>query len=116
MTHYEISLRGGLCGRIWMPATLAGMDLSVDLSREIDRFTDKPTLRELLLHVLCEHGGDFQSASFTCDTEIVVRRETLSDGRRKVVSRSWPITAFKSVSDMVEADVFTGDYCSDDDC
>jgi hypothetical protein len=114
MAQYDIALQGGLCGNIWWPNARCGKDISIDLSRKIGRFTDKPTMRDLLLHVLMERGVDFQTARFTEDTEIVVTREKQSDNRRSTQSRYWPITAFKSVSDLVEKDTFTADFCNED--
>lgn len=115
MASYKITLSGGVCGKLWMPAMTGGMDINVNLSREIDRFTDKPTLRELLLHVLMEHGGDFQSASFTVNTDIVVSREVVTSDRRRMVSRTWSIGAFKSVTDLVDPDAYSSDFYPNDD-
>lgn len=117
MTHYDITLRGGICGAIWWPVgAKCGSDLAVDISREMGRITGgKPTLRDVIELVMCEKGGDFQMARLTADTEILVTSRRLTDGRTKTHTRYWSVTAFPSIADYVDAETCTGDFCGCDD-
>lgn len=121
MSHYEMTLRGGICGAIWWPmGAKCGMDLSVDLSREMSRITGgdgKPTLRDVISLVMCEKGGDFQGALLTGDTEIAVTSYRAGPDQRITDKRTryWPVTAFPSIADYVDADTFTGDFHGSDD-
>lgn len=108
---YRMRLIGALTGPIWWPSgAIAGRQIDVDLVSEAGRM-DNPTLRELLLHIVHERGGDFQGCDFTSDTEIVITRDRAQrTGFNTIRSRYWPITAFKSVADMVKADTYAGDF------
>jgi hypothetical protein len=118
MTHYDISLRGGICGPIWWPAgAKCGSDLSVNLSREIGRICGgKPTLRDAIELVMSEKGGDFQSAHLTSDTEICVTAYRTGPDQRVTSKRTryWPVTAFPSIADYVDAETTMSDFYSDD--
>lgn len=120
MTHYDIALRGGICGPIWWPVgAKCGSDLSVNLSREIDRIVGgRVTLRDVIQLVMSERGGDFQSAMLTADTEISVTAYRAGPDQRirSKRTRYWPITAFGSIADYVDQDAHTGDFhgCDDD--
>lgn len=118
ITHYNINLRGGICGNIWQPGIgKCGMPLNVNLSREIARIyspdDSRVTLRDAIELIMCENGGDFQSAKLTGDTEICVSSAKISDGRMKKHSRYWPITAFPSIADYVDEDAFSFDFCGE---
>lgn len=111
-THYDITIRGAICGNIWQPGTgKCGLPLNVNLSREIARFyrPDGPrvTLRDAIELVMCENDGDFQSAKFTSDTDIIVR-----SGER---TRYWPVTAFPSIADYVDDEAFSSDFNGGDE-
>jgi hypothetical protein len=118
-THYDITLRGGICGAIWWPmGAKCGSDLNVDLSREIGRITGgKPTLRDVIELVMCEKGGDFQNALLTADTEIAVTAYRTGPDQRITSKRTryWPVTAFPSIADYVDAETHTGDFCGCDE-
>lgn len=112
ITHYDISIRGGICGAIWWPVgAKCGRDLNIDLSREIARIYSsdgsRVTLRDAIELIVCENGGDFQSAKLTGDTEIIVK----GDGKR---TRHWPITSFPSITDYVDAESFSSDFYASD--
>jgi hypothetical protein len=113
MLHYDIKLYGAITGNMWWPVgEPAGKDICISLSNEADRFTDTPTLRDLMLHVITEHGGDFGGdVRFTEDTTITVTSRATGRSR----SRDWPITAFPSISDMVAKEVFSGDFTYSDE-
>lgn len=111
MLHYDITLHGGVTGAMWWPVGVAGgKSVRIDLTRE-EALMESPTLRELLDHVLMRQGGDFQGATFTGDTFIEVTSRK-ADRRH---TRSWDITSFPSVADMVSADVYLGDFMGEDD-
>jgi hypothetical protein len=116
-TQYNITLRGGLCGAIWWPVgAKCGMDLNVDFSREASRIVgDKVTLRDVIELIICEKGGDFQEALLTGDTELCVTVQRLSDGRRKSHTRYWPVTAFPSIAEYVDAESFSYDFNGESD-
>ena len=106
----HISLAGHLVGSIWMPAMECSQYISADLTREQERFTEKPTLRELLLHILMEHGGDFRSASFSRETTITLETtQPRKDGKGyRTRRRCYELTQFPTVADLVDvnAEVF----------
>lgn len=110
MTHYDLTLSGGITGTMWMPACQGAVSFKLNLSREIGRFTEKPTLREALSHVLMEKGGDFQDSAYTADTCLTVTARKTN----RVKSRTWGITSFPSVADMVNADVYYSDFDSEE--
>lgn len=122
MTHYDIALRGGICGAIWWPVgAKCGVDLSINLSREINRIVGdgRPTLRDVIQLVMSEKGGDFQSAMLTADTEICVTAHRAGPDQRirSTRTRYWPITAFPSIADYVDGEAHSGDFhgCDDDE-
>lgn len=114
-THYDILLRGGLCGSIWWPVgAKCGLPLNVDLSREISRIVgDKVTLRDVIELIINEKGGDFQGALLTGDTELCVTVQRLGDGRVKSHTRYWSITAFPSIADYVDSESYLCDFTDD---
>jgi hypothetical protein len=120
-THYDITLRGGICGAIWWPyGAKCGMNLSVNLSREIARIHSpdgsRVTLRNAIKLVLCEKGGDFQSARLTGDTEICVTAYRTSESQRITSERTryWLVTAFPSIAYYVDTDTHSSDFNSEE--
>lgn len=107
----SITLYGGVTGNLWMPSHVRGCKrLRVNLENERARLTGKPTIRQLLLYLLMEHGGDFQNAKFTCDTVVQFVR-TKQEGRRTVKRiREVDLDKFKDVSDLIAEGVFEGDF------
>lgn len=117
ITHYDITLRGGICGPIWWPVgAKCGMDLNVDLSREIARVSSsdgsRVTLRDAIELVMCEKGGDFQSSMLTADTEICITAYCTNESQRITSKRTryWPITSFPSIADYVDTDTCSYDF------
>jgi hypothetical protein len=113
MLHYDIRLSGAITGALWWPVGVAaGVDISIDVTREAARFTEAPTLRELVLHIIGERGGDFGGdVRLTEDTTLTVTSR--SNGRSR--SRDWPITAFPSIADCVALEAFSFDFGHYDD-
>lgn len=106
-------ISGGLCGRIWMPAVSAGKCFHGNVRAQIDRFSDPngTTFRDVLLHMLMEHGGDFQSAQFTADTVLrVERRWVESPGKYRVHVYERELIKLRDCADLVDADTYTGDW------
>lgn len=110
MAHYDLTLSGGITGTMWWPQAEGAISFRLDLSREIGRFTEKPTLREALLHVLMEKGGDFQNSVFTADTCLTITARKPD----RMKSRTWEITSFPSIADMVNAEVYHSDFTWND--
>lgn len=110
MTEYRIAFVGGIHGPMWWPNGVdAGKTIIEDL--RIAATDTRPTLRQWLLSIQMKHGGDYQHSTFTADSEILISRDTgIRAGHRTVKSRYWPITAFKSVSDLWDADTLASDY------
>jgi len=108
---YDIELRGTLCGPIWQ-GPRCSMDISADLTREAARIVGgKVTLRDVIQLVMCERAGDFQNAQLTADSEIMVR----SGHGRTARHRWWPVTAFPSIADYVDAEALSCDFGGNDD-
>jgi hypothetical protein len=114
-------LSGGICGPIWWPVgAMCGTPLQFDL-RSYGGFgpeggctPPRESFREVLDSVLMRHGGDFQSARFTADTELVIeRRRPDGAGRYSVHVRR--INVSDIAPDMVHADTYTGDFFGEED-
>lgn len=97
-----------------MPAVTGTLQYAGNVDRTLARFSNASdaTMREVLLHELMEHGGDFQNSRFTADTHIIVTRKAAS-GRRTHV-REIPVCAWPDCSDLVDADVYTGDFSGEE--
>lgn len=109
---------GGLCGRIWMPDTAAGTPFHDDAGARFARFSDPrgATFRDALLSALMEKGGDFQSAKFTADTELIVERIRVhGPGRMSVHTRRWPVADLPDCGDLVDPECFSWDFNGADD-
>lgn len=109
---YPIRLTGGLIGPIWWPSgrvccALITLDLRHEASRSLDR---NVTLRELLLSIQTERGGDFQHCQFTGDTELTISRTKRTERMTTTTQCTWKLTSFKSVSDLVAGDQYSSDY------
>lgn len=72
------------------------------------------TLRDLLLLVLSERGGDFQSASFTADTVVRFERVYTRHGSRYVHVREREIGELVGMNDLVDFDAYAGDFMGED--
>ena len=109
----EISISGHAFGPMWMPCCTALIKLSGNLNDLEDRFGDRLTLREFVMHVLHDGTRDLQHAKFTADSAIVVTswQHSSTSTTRAVCTRTreWPLTAFPSVADMVAQEVNTWD-------
>lgn len=105
------TLEGSLVGSIWMPAIEASKPFMVDLDRERHRFTERPSFRELLLHILMEEGGDFQNPSFGIDTTVTVTGCKTVGKKQVRTSKTYELTDFPSVNDLVDetAPIFSGE-------
>jgi hypothetical protein len=100
-TATQIKITGYLVGYIWMPCGECWKDLEYDLSGEQRRFIEPGTLRD---HVLrATNDGDFQSCSIA-QGEIVVTRTSRSGGTTIRRTRSFPMSMFPSVSDLIHDD------------
>jgi hypothetical protein len=104
---------GAICGHMWMPDAMAGKPFQGDIRRAIDRFSDPSgvTFRDVLLHMLMENGGDFQSASFSSDTVIRIERRCVdSPGKYRVHVKELAIAEMADLSDLVEPDTFSCEF------
>lgn len=82
----DISIKGYLIGAIWWPVgEECYKPISYSVTREDGRFSEPGTLRDHVLHMLMEHGGDFQNARVA--GEIVVTSEMVSDNRHVIKRR-----------------------------
>ena len=78
-----------------------------------DRHGDRPTLRDMVLHVT--NDGDFKSCSIADGTVEFRRVRTLPNGERLTRTRTMDIRSFPSVADcVVEED--SDDYYAILDC
>lgn len=107
--RYDMTIQGGVTGAMWWPTGVrAGRSFSIS-ARDMDSLDarmDSPSLRELLLHVLSDEGGDYQGAEFTSDAVLTVRGVART--------REWPLTAFPSVRDLIAVDTFAGDFVGEE--
>ena len=107
-------ISGAICGNTWMPQTLAGFPISFDLQSRRRRFSDgHGTVRECLESWLCENGGDFQDAEFTADTEIIIEYRTPTPTGYQYHVRTRTLADCPSVADLVNQDVYAGDFFDD---
>ncbi len=116
MTTFQTTaayVSGAICGHMWMPASMAGIPVNLDIRRQIDRFSDPAgtTFRDVLLHMLMEHGGDFQDARFSADTVIRVERRAVdAPGKYRIHVWEREVAALSDLGDLVHADMCTGDF------
>jgi hypothetical protein len=95
-------IRGTVVGPIWWPV---GEDMQkhvrVDLTRERDRFTERAgSLRHMVINIVAD--GDFQSASLTGDSELIVTCTSRGpNGTVSQKSRFIPLAKIKSIADCV---------------
>ncbi len=110
------TIKGALCGHIWMPQVKATLPITEDLHARFNRFSDKAgaTFRDALLSTLNEKGGDFQSAQFTADTSLVITRCKFIGGSRstrfETKIREIPISELPDCEDLVDADTYSYDF------
>jgi hypothetical protein len=108
----EAYLSGAICGPIWSPVGVkCGKPLRVDLSGQFKRFSEPATFRDVLELILIHEGGDFQSAKFSADTEIVILRKTsVKPYVYQTRARVRELINLPAFSDLVDNDVWTGDF------
>lgn len=100
---------GAICGDLWMPQTLAGKPVKIDLEREMKRFNSPATFRDVLLSILMEQGGDFLNAEFSEDSIIRIERTTdRRAGTYSVHVKEIPISRIEP--DLVREDVLASDF------
>jgi hypothetical protein len=115
--HVEAYLSGSICGPIWWPSgAVCGRPLRVDLHGKFRRFSEPASFRDVLESVLMEEGGDFQSARFSADTELVFLRKTRIDQTtHQVRVRARELVNFSEFSDLVDSEHYTSDFMGYDD-
>jgi hypothetical protein len=108
---------GAICGHMWMPDSMAGIPDNHNLRAQFDRFSGGgATMRDALLHILMERGGDFQDARFSADTVIRVERRAVdAPGQYRLHVKERAIAELPGLSDLVHADAYTGDFCGSED-
>lgn len=105
----EISIRGYLVGPIWWPVgEECWKDLCYDVLREEGRFSEPPTLRDHLNHLVAELGGDFQGCSIAQGELIIRTSRRDSAGATITRTRAWPLDRFPSAKDYCHSDP---DWC-----
>ena len=108
-------ISGAICGRIWLPAVDAGIPFRGDVRQQINRFSDprSATFRDVLDHMLMEHGGDFQNPAFTSDTVLRVERRASTGAGYQVRVFERKLSALRDCEDLVRPDTFAVDYCGE---
>lgn len=107
------TVQGALCGHIWMPDVKATLHIAEDLKARFNRFSDKSgaTFRDALLSTLNERGGDFQSAQFTADTTLTIKRvRTISPQRYETRIKEVAISELPDCEDLVDQDYYSYDF------
>lgn len=117
-SYTTVSIQGGICGKIWMPAIECGrlVDDCILTKRPGYRqgMIDKgDTFSQILSSWLLAHGGDYQNPLFTCDTVIAFekvfeKRDGVSHIHRKEILIS------DIDKDLVREDVHSSDFLGDD--
>lgn len=102
---YGITLWGALTGPIWWPV---GEMAAKKVRWEFP--AGRRTLREHLLGFMAAEGGDFQWCKFTGDSHIVIDAINVGPKRFRTYRRTWDLTSFKSIADLIDADVFENDF------
>ena len=106
-------IHGALCGHIWMPAVKATLPITENLHARFNRFSNKAgaTFRDALLSTLSERGGDFQDASFTADTSLVITRQRFITNRQfETKVREIPVSELPDCADLVDEETYSFDY------
>lgn len=108
----EAYLTGAICGPIWWPVgAKCGKPLRVDLSRHFKRFSEPATFRDVLESILMHEGGDFQSAKFSADTEIVILRKTsIKPYVYQTKARVRELINLPEFADLVDSDAWATDF------
>ena len=110
-----IYLSGAICGDLWMGG-LAGTPHNIDLQRERNRCGEQPSIRDLLLLVLAERGGDFQGAEFAADTVIrIERRNVQAPGVYTMHIRERELANLPDCADLVNMNAYSSDFFGDCD-
>ena len=109
-------ISGALCGSIWWPVgAKCGVPIRVDIDREMRRFSAPASFRDLLQHIVCERGGDFQNAMFTADTTIRVERRAIdAPGKYRVHVWERELSALPDCADYVDQDCYSSDFMGED--
>lgn len=115
--HTEAYLSGGICGPIWWPSSaVCGRPLRVNLHDKFKRFSEPASFRDVLESILMHEGGDFQSARFSADTELVFLRKTRSGPScHQVRVRVRELLNQPEFSDLVDSEHFTSDFMGEDE-
>lgn len=101
-----VSISGQIHGALWMPNADGYVD--VDVRTDLSRFVSRPTLRQLVDHVMTEHGGDFRDGGrLTADTLVTIQQHrSTGRGTVKRLSRTYDAADLASIADFVGADSF----------
>jgi hypothetical protein len=106
------TLQGALCGKIWIPAVKCTLPITENMRQRFARFSVKAgaTFRDALLSTLNEEGGDFQNASFTADTMLVIKRaRNVTPGRYETRIREIEVSALSDCADLVDQETYSYD-------
>ena len=104
-------ISGAICGKMWMPAAMAGKLIKKDLRGTWGFFSKGDSFRDALNSLLMREGGDFQNAEFTSDTVIRIERKTQNvAGKYEVNVREIEIGKLCDCGDLVNADAFACDF------
>lgn len=113
-----IKVTGAICGKIWWPqGAVCGKGFSETISHNQQCFNKKwdkgDTLRDCLLSILTNMGGDFQNAQFTTDSEVEFTANVVTrKGARTVLSRVYAIGELPGCGDLADSEYFASDFNS----
>lgn len=100
-----------------MPNTKATLSITEDLHARFNRFSEKAgaTFRDALLSTLNERGGDFQSAQFTADTTLTIKRvRTVKPNHYETRIKEIAISELPDCDDLVDQDCYSYDFDNED--
>lgn len=102
-------LSGAICGKMWMPAILAGKPVNKSLRGIWGFMEEGDSFVDALHSLLMRDGGDFQNAKFSADSVIRIERKTRNEGGTYSVHVK-EIEVSKLAPDLVLPNTFSSDF------
>jgi len=94
---------GQIHGPLWWPGDDGYVE--IDSSADLDRFTERPTLREIVDTITSTHAGDFRDGGrLTGDSYVTIARHYATGrGTVRTAARTYMAAELPSIADYVDA-------------